>query len=199
MENGWSMQHLHRLIVTSAAYRSVESRGPGGCGLSGEPRTRSRQPLPLAHESRRAWKRRSCATACCISPAFSTRRSAARNSRTPRPKPAARRSLYFSCHPEIGGRSAMAAMFDAPEPTDCYRRTRSVLPQQALVLTNSRLVHDHSAALARRVSANADDPRNLHHRRLRAHSESRAGRARTRRMPRVSHRRADATDWCACS
>ena len=26
----------------------------------------------------------------------------------------------------------MAAMFDAPEPTDCYRRTRSVLPQQAL-------------------------------------------------------------------
>lgn len=51
----------------------------------------------------------------------------------------------------------MAAMFDAPEPTDCYRRTSSVLPQQALVMTNSKLVHDHSAALARQISAEAPD------------------------------------------
>lgn len=68
-----------------------------------------------------------------------------------------RRSLYFSCHPEIGGRSEMAAIFDAPEPTDCYRRNRTVLPQQALALTNGKLVHDHSAALARRIGTDTKD------------------------------------------
>jgi hypothetical protein len=60
-----------------------------------------------------------------------------------------RRSLYFSVHPEAGGKSAMGALFDAPDPLDCYRRTRSVVPQQALALTNSEWVHRLSEAVAR--------------------------------------------------
>ncbi|MFM8469231.1 MAG: DUF1553 domain-containing protein, partial [Limisphaerales bacterium] len=68
-----------------------------------------------------------------------------------------RRSLYDSFNPESDGRSEFSALFDAPDPNDCYRRTRSVIPQQALALTNSKLVHDHAPALAKRLGAPASD------------------------------------------
>src|SRR5262249_48657111 len=59
-----------------------------------------------------------------------------------------RRSLYYSCHPEGDGKSELGALFDAPDACECYRRTRTIVPQQALALTNSDLVHSLSAALA---------------------------------------------------
>lgn len=68
-----------------------------------------------------------------------------------------RRSLYYSFNPESDGRSEFSALFDAPDPNDCYRRTRSVIPQQALALTNSKLVHDHTPAIAKRLGAAASD------------------------------------------
>ena len=48
-----------------------------------------------------------------------------------------RRSLYFAHHGEA--RMAFLDIFDAANPCDAYRRTASVLPQQALALTNSEL------------------------------------------------------------
>jgi len=66
-----------------------------------------------------------------------------------------RRSLYFSCQPEIDGRSEFAALFDAPDPLQCYRRTRSLMPQQALALTNSRLIDESSMAAATAISERA--------------------------------------------
>jgi hypothetical protein len=48
-----------------------------------------------------------------------------------------RRSLYFAHHGET--RMAFLDLFDAANPGDCYRRTTSVRPQQALALANSEL------------------------------------------------------------
>lgn len=42
----------------------------------------------------------------------------------------------------------MGELFDAPDALECYRRSRSIVPQQALALTNSELVHQLSSALA---------------------------------------------------
>jgi hypothetical protein len=170
MENGWSMRHLHRLIVTSATYRR-SSGGKEQDARSGEQFPDSRPHAPsseLDPDNRFLWRmnpsrmeaevvRDSVLHLAGVLDAT----LGGRELENTEADASRRRSLYFSCHPEIGGRSAMAAMFDAPEPTDCYRRTRSVLPQQALALTNSRLVHDHCAALARRIDANADDPANF--------------------------------------
>lgn len=64
-----------------------------------------------------------------------------------------RRSLYYAVYPEQGGRSPLGELFDAPDPLDCYRRTSSIVPQQALALTNSDLVHSVSAAVATQVAA----------------------------------------------
>jgi len=64
------------------------------------------------------------------------------------------RSLYFECFPEPNGASQLAELFDAPNPTECYRRTQTIVPQQALALTNSQLSHDCSRALAQRLAQN---------------------------------------------
>jgi hypothetical protein len=62
------------------------------------------------------------------------------------------RSLYFECFPEPNGASQFAELFDAPNPAECYRRTQTIVPQQALALTNSRLSHECSSALAQRLA-----------------------------------------------
>jgi hypothetical protein len=47
-------------------------------------------------------------------------------------------------------------LFDAASPTQCYRRTESVMPQQALALANSRLTLAASRRLARALSQEVD-------------------------------------------
>ena len=47
-----------------------------------------------------------------------------------------------------------AEQFDAPNPTECYRRTQTIIPQQALALTNGKLSHECSRALAQRLAQN---------------------------------------------
>ena len=65
-----------------------------------------------------------------------------------------RRSVYFSVYPEAGGMAQFLTMFDAPDPCDCYRRTASIVPQQALAMTNSALMLNYGRLLARQLSAN---------------------------------------------
>jgi hypothetical protein len=43
-------------------------------------------------------------------------------------------------------------LFDQPDPTDCYFRAESIVPQQALALSNSRLSYSAARVLARRIS-----------------------------------------------
>jgi hypothetical protein len=65
--------------------------------------------------------------------------------------------LYFSCYPEAGGKSAIGELFDAPDALDCYRRSSSIVPQQALALTNSELVHQASVAVVQAWQGDVDD------------------------------------------
>jgi mono/diheme cytochrome c family protein len=156
MENGWSMRRLHRIIVTSAAYRRSSHADPK--------ETIFAMNQERDRDNRFLWKMNPARMEAEVVRDSILHLAGALDGtmggqelENTEAETSTRRSLYFSCHPETGGRSAMAAMFDAPEPTDCYRRSRSVLPQQALVLTNSKLVHDHSAALARCVGAKSED------------------------------------------
>ncbi|MBB75542.1 MAG: hypothetical protein CMJ75_13630, partial [Planctomycetaceae bacterium] len=66
-----------------------------------------------------------------------------------------RRSLYIEHHGE--GRIQWLDLFDAPNPTDCYRRTTSVRPQQALALANSQIARRQGILLARRLQTQARD------------------------------------------
>ncbi len=65
-----------------------------------------------------------------------------------------RRSLYFNQTAIQEHR--FLATFDNANVLDCYRREESVVPQQALALTNSRLSYDCAQALAAQMK-NIDD------------------------------------------
>ena len=148
IEAGWSMKHLHRLIVTSDTYRrssnvSVDSTWDNGISKNA--------PMEVDPNNRLLWRMNSgrmesevlrdsllhCSGILDATiggqplendQAFNTYR----------------RSLYYEVFPEDGGANQLSTLFDAPNPLECYRRTRSIVPQQALALTNSELVHQVS-------------------------------------------------------
>ena len=142
MESGWSMKHLHRLIVSSDAYRRVSSVGDPALYASDV-------------ENKLLWRMntgRMEAEVIRDSLLFVSGRldqtQGGQELENSEALKTFRRSLYYSCNPEVDGKSEFGALFDAPEPAECYRRTRSVIPQQALALSNSDLVHELSVQLA---------------------------------------------------
>jgi mono/diheme cytochrome c family protein len=148
MEHGWSMKRLHRLIVTSAAYRRDST--PDAAALAADP------------ENKYLWRmapRRLEAEAVRDSVLYVTRRlDLARGG----PEidegqglVSRRRSLYFRHNPEK--RMEFLAIFDAASATESYTRTPTIVPQQALALLNSALALDAAAELAEALSKTAAD------------------------------------------
>jgi hypothetical protein len=146
MESGWSMKHLHRLIVTSQAYRRASSVGDAKHEAAVDP------------ENKLLWRMnagRMEAEVVRDSLLYAAGRLEMKMGGQELENNEAlktfRRSLYYATYPEEGGKSDFGVLFDGPEALECYRRTRSVVPQQALALTNSELVHELSAGLAESV------------------------------------------------
>jgi hypothetical protein len=145
---GWSMKGLHRLIVTSSVYR-ISSRLPGQAGAGANDR--------IDRDNRYLWR-------------FNARRVEAEVARDSilhaagtldltmggpeldnRAEDSRRRSMYYSVYAEDGGAMRFLTTFDAPDTCDCYRRSESIIPQQALAMTNSRLTLDQGRILARKL------------------------------------------------
>lgn len=153
MESGWSLKQIHRRIVTSAAYR----RDSGRIQSEADEQLVARQNA-IDPDNQWLWRRSPARMeAEVIRDSILAQagrldlRHGGQELENAEAFTSRRRSLYFSCQPEIDGRSEFAALFDAPDPTQCYRRTRSLMPQQALALTNSQLVHEQSLATAERL------------------------------------------------
>ena len=175
MESGWDMKHLHRLIVTSAAYRrdsftftdsfTAQPKAPapalnkndqaGASGWAANEGTANKDAASEDPENKLLWRMNSSRMEAEVV-RDSLLYVAGRLDLTMggveiENKDAlttTRRSLYYSVHPESGGKSSLGELFDAPDPLDCYRRVSSIVPQQALALTNSDLVNESSVAIA---------------------------------------------------
>lgn len=141
MEGGWKMKSIHRLIVTSRAYRMQSTGGPDSPNASIDPENEAlwrMNPRRLEAEAVRD----------------NLLQVAGRLDATiggPDLDPSAwmtmpRRSLYFRHAPEK--QVLFLSLFDAPNPNACYRREVSVVPQQALALANSPLARDVARTLA---------------------------------------------------
>lgn len=61
-----------------------------------------------------------------------------------------RRSLYFRASKEK--KMQFLSLFDSPNPVECYRRSESIAPQQALAMANSTLTLAQSRLLAKKLS-----------------------------------------------
>ncbi len=141
----WSMKHMHRLIVTSATYRMQSA---------------SNDSANAARDADNRWYWRANAKRleaelvrdCLLASAGELDRTIGGMVLENKEEASKRRGLYFSVFPEDGGHLKFLEIFDAPDPCDCYRRGASVMPQQALALTNNTLAIQQSRALARKLS-----------------------------------------------
>jgi len=143
---GWSLRHLHRLIVTSATYRLGSSLAGGAASRAIDPDNRllwRREPIRLEAQVVRDGI---LALAGLLDPT---------SGGPPVPEAAQgdsrRRSLYF-WHSDIS-RNLFLTTFDDAGVKECYQREESIVPQQALALANARIVHDAAAAIADRLAA----------------------------------------------
>jgi hypothetical protein len=155
MESGWSMKRLHRLIVTSEAYRRSSATADAS---TPNPQSAIRNPHSTDPDNKLLWR-------------FPVRRLEAEAVRDAllaaggnldlRPGgpdldqtqglSVPRRSLYFKHARER--QMEFLSMFDAANPEECYRRRESVRPQQTFALVNSSL----AIAQARRTAARLMD------------------------------------------
>jgi hypothetical protein len=158
--SGWSMKHIHRLIVTSATYRqsSATDRERGETTVQIENR-QSAIGNPTDSDNHWLWRfpeRRLEAEPLRDAMLFVSGELETQLFGQPLPNDpesmSRRRAIYFSVYPEDGGAQKFLEMFDAPDPCDCYRRMESIVPQQALVLTNSRFALHHSRVLAGKLT-----------------------------------------------
>ena len=163
MDHGWSLQHLHRLICLSAAYRQSSADGQSRRGRT---MTRVRDSLRIAGATistthvleipDAAARSRSGARQCSLRhrrarphPRRAGNRSVARRCTS------TRRSLYFRCAAEK--QPEFLQVFDGPSVVECYERQSTVMPQQALALLNSELTIARARAAARRVGRRTND------------------------------------------
>jgi len=145
VDSGWSMKRLHRLIVTSAVYKRDSSRTGSEAATAVDPDNRLLwRRLPQRLESQVV---RDCVLATAGS--LDTRLG---GPSVPAAQQAAslRRSLYF-WHSDIS-RDLFLTTFDDAGVKECYRREQSIVPQQALALSNSELVHNAATAIAASLS-----------------------------------------------
>jgi hypothetical protein len=144
---GWSMKSIHRLIVTSAAYR-MASHVPGSASANASVDRDNRWywHFPASRMEAEEIRDSILQVAGALDMTIGGRDIDFTQGLTAR-----RRSLYFTHHGE--GKMPFLELFDAPDPCDAYRRAISVVPQQALALVNNELVVDLSRKIAARLGA----------------------------------------------
>lgn len=145
MDNGWSMKHLHRQIVTSRAYRMSSSTRNGMAG--------NRKIDP---DNRFLWRMNSMRMEAEVVRDSILHVAGRLNLKMGGPEldanlgqTTARRSIYYRHAPEKF--MTFLKLFDAASTNECYRRNETVVPQQALALVNSSLALAQSRHLARRI------------------------------------------------
>jgi hypothetical protein len=146
MDAGWSFKHLHRLLVTSQAYRMSSSSAGLEANAAVDP------------ENRYLWRmntNRMEAQVLRDSLLHLSGKLDTTHGGPPIPLDQAitsnRRSLYF-VHSH-NDHDRFLSVFDDAGVQECYRRERSIVPQQALALFNSRQASEAARGIALRLGA----------------------------------------------
>ena len=142
-DNNWSTKHIHRLIVTSNTYCMSSDYNEANAKLDPENR----------YLWRMNWKRMEAEVVrdsllrlgdkldkTMGGPELSQKLG----------QSSTRRSVYFRVTPD--DKMELLELFDLANPTECYQRQESVVPQQSLALLNSAIALSQSRFLARTLS-----------------------------------------------
>ncbi|APZ95905.1 Planctomycete cytochrome C [Fuerstiella marisgermanici] len=144
MEHQWSMKHIHRLIVTSRTWQ-LKSSADASLATANE---------KIDTDNRLYWRanvRRLDAevirdSVLHVAGSLDLKQGGADIDYADG-ETIPRRSVYFRHAYEK--QMTMLVLFDAAGPNECYRRSESIIPQQALALANSTLSLSESRNLAR--------------------------------------------------
>jgi mono/diheme cytochrome c family protein len=158
VENGWSMKHLHRLLVTSKTYRMVSSDG----GLDSPNRKLDKDNIYLWRMNSRRMEAEVVRDSILATSGSLDRTRGGPEIDEKKGQDVFRRSMYFRNTPNE--KMPFLEIFDVANPNACYRRIESVVPHQALALGNSSLALGQSRLLAANLSsetgAKPDEPTN---------------------------------------
>ena len=146
IESGWKMKHIHRLIVTSRTYRLQSTAGAGYATNQ-----------TIDPENKYFWREnpRRMEAEVVRDATLAVAGSLDKTMGGPELDPAQgftnlRRSLYFRNSKEK--KMTFLAVFDSPNVVECYRRSESISPQQALALSNSPLAISQARILAKKLN-----------------------------------------------
>lgn len=145
VDSGWSMKHLHRLIVTSSTYRLSSSNLDGEANLTKDLDNRywwRRNPIRIESQVVRdsILQLSGELDSSLYGPSIPAGQQAESK----------RRSLYF--FHSNNERNPFLSMFDEALVKECYRRDQSIVPQQALALVNSGLVLKSTEKIAQKIT-----------------------------------------------
>jgi hypothetical protein len=150
MDKKWSLKHLHKLMVTSETYRLSSSTAKAEANLKIDPENRYLWRMTAVRMEAQTIRDSLLHLAGDLDltmsgpPVPMAQQDASR-----------RRSLYFfHSHNE---HNKLLDIFDNANVLDCYRRTESIVPQQALALWNSKLAQVSAAKINDKLHAKLKD------------------------------------------
>lgn len=139
----WSFRHLHRLMVTSSAYRMAST--PDEANLALDPDNLRLWRMNSRRLEAEAVRDNLLYVAGSLDPALGGPDIDHRQALT-----SSRRSLYLRHAAEK--QAEFLQIFDGAAVTECYERHPSVMPQQALALGNSELATRQARLLAEKLT-----------------------------------------------
>jgi len=147
MDRKWSMKAIHRLIVTSSTYRMRS--GPWeahDANATADPDNRYLWRMNVKRMESEVVRDAVLQVAGKLDTTMG-----GPDLDVDRGQQIYRRSVYFRHAPDM--QVEFLRVFDAPNPNECFQRSESIVPHQALALANSELTLDMARVLARTLGA----------------------------------------------
>ncbi len=142
----WRMKHIHQLIVTSNAYRQQSSVAPATePNRAADPDNIALWRMNVRRMEAEIIRDSTLAVAGQLDPKMGGPELDENSGMT-----VGRRSIYFRNSKEK--KMTFLDLFDRPNVVECYRRSESVVPQQALAMANSPLSLAQARLLAKALS-----------------------------------------------
>ncbi len=150
MESGWSFRHLHRLIVTSEVYRlASSSERADAATMAADPTNQFYWRMNTRRMESQVVRDSLLKLAGVLDlklggPSIDPKQGGMR------------RSIYFLHSRDH--QDTFLGMFDDADLLQCYRRSESIVPQQALALANSKLSIEMADKIATRIIESLPNP-----------------------------------------
>ncbi len=146
-DGAWRMKHIHRLIVTSRAYRQQSSiAAANDANRTNDPDNLSLWRMNVRRMEAEIVRDGTLHVAGQLDETMGGAELDENSGMTNH-----RRSVYFRNSKEK--KMTFLDLFDRPNVVECYRRSESVVPQQALAMANSQLSLAQARLLAKALSA----------------------------------------------